>query len=180
MIAEFHAHKRGTTDWLNETITERYPLLVEAASKQLIAEAIAKMARQIIKSEAPSAKSARLPLQQEIRLPRLPPAIRIPVAEDRDEGDVLWALLQEALSSLPLSIRCSINASRTLSWSPLMPIRHACLVAFMEIQDDGSPHAGASPQHGAQTNFQTLWYASHEHDGLVIAVALAGWWSFET
>jgi TolB-like protein len=54
----------------------------------------------------------------------------------------------EAISSAPLSISCYTKASSALSWSFRMPVLHACFVAFMENQYDGSPRAGACPGAG--------------------------------
>ena len=95
VVLELYAQKHGTTHWLVDTVTERYPELVEEASRQLIRDSIGKMARQIMKSDARSAKSAQLVLPMALADLRLPGGISVPAA-DNDEDNALWMPLHEA------------------------------------------------------------------------------------
>ena len=96
VVSELYAQKRGTTHWLVDTVTERYPELVEQASKHLVRDTIGKIARQIMKSDAKSARSIQLVLPMGIADLRLPAAISIPAADNDDEIGAVWTPLQDA------------------------------------------------------------------------------------
>ena len=96
VVLELYAQKHGTTHWLVDTVTERYPELVQEASRQLIRDSIGKMARQIMKSDSRSDKSTQMVLPMVIADLRLPAAISVPAADSDDENDALWTPLHEA------------------------------------------------------------------------------------
>ena len=99
IIVEFFENKRGTTRAISETVSERYPELVNDAAEQLVADAIANISRKIMKNEIVVAQSSQLWLPIEISHLRLPAAISIPTDGRSGEDEVEWTPLGDATIS---------------------------------------------------------------------------------
>lgn len=94
VVNELYAKRRGSTRWLVETVRERHPELIEEAAAQLVSESIAKMARQIMKTEMKAQDSLQTELPLEIAGLQLPAAISVP--PDHSEDETLWTPLPDA------------------------------------------------------------------------------------
>lgn len=133
VIGDLYTRKRGTTRWLVEEVIARHPDLVDEAKDQLLSEAIAKMARQIMKQETEPAKTMQMELPHVIKGLRLPAAISVPPTDNDDEPDTLWTPLPDATySELERHIEM-LQASVAADTRRLRKLRqlHQCLADYL-------------------------------------------------
>lgn len=88
-IGKLKAQGRFATRELTQMMVEDYGDLVSDASERLIAEALAGIARQLMKNDTPSARSRQMSLPLEIAHLRLPDSMSLPPRnEPMNDGDL--------------------------------------------------------------------------------------------